>query len=318
MSVTITPAVRKKILDAAMAAERDPSVCLTVAMLAEHAGMSDKHFQRCFLAVLGESPKSYVRRLRLQIAAYLLKWSDASIVHLADGAGFETHAGFTKAFSKLYGMSPLQFRKATDLTPFLEFPREHPEAHHLQAAQSTQLAVRIQEVPDQRLAVMRSIGPTSKMATIWLKMIDWAKRRDLLHQEAVFLGIHNDYWDTLAESKYRYDAAIVVPEDFEFDDEVNTVLLPGGPVAMTEFEGSVVEADRTWGRFADQWLPVSGYQFRMNLAYDCYPVGVVTAGRVKQVLMSIRGYSATLCLPVIKKQPQISRSRRSRKQFVLR
>jgi len=73
MPSTITPAVRKKFLGAAMAAERDPSVCLTVAMLAEHAGMSDKHFQRCFLAMLDESPKNYVRRLRLQIAAYLLK-----------------------------------------------------------------------------------------------------------------------------------------------------------------------------------------------------------------------------------------------------
>ncbi len=299
MPITITPAVRKKILGAAMAAERDPSVCLTVAMLAEHAGMSDKHFQRCFLAVLGESPKGYVRRLRLQIAAYLLKWSDASIVDLAIGAGFETHSGFTKAFSKLYGMSPLQFRKATDLTPFLEFPRKHPEAFDLEAAQSTQLAVRIQEAPDQRLAVMRAIGPTSKMAAIWLKMTDWAKRRGLLNQASIFLGLHNDYWDAFAEDKYRYDAAIVVPEDFEVDDEVNTVLLPGGPVAMTEFQGSLAEADRTWSRFTDQWLPVSGYQFRLGLAYDRYPVEVVAAGRVKQILMSIRGYSATLCLPVI-------------------
>ncbi len=131
-------------------------------------------------------------------------------------------------------------------------------------------------------------------------MIDCAKRRGLLHQRSIFLGIHNDYWDTYAEGKYRYDAAIVVPNDYEVDDEVNTVLLPGGLVAMTEFEGSVAEADRTWGRFADQWLPASGYQFRIRLAYDCYPADVVTAGRVKQVLMSIRGYSATLCLPVIK------------------
>jgi len=298
MPPTITPAVRKKILDAALAAERDSSVCLTVALLAEHAGMSDKHFQRCFLAVLGESPKSYVRRLRLQIAAYLLKWSDASISDLAFGAGFETHAGFTKAFSKLYGMSPLPFRKATDLTPFLEFPRKDPKDFNLEAARSTQLAVRMKNVPDQRLAVMRYIGSTSKMATIWLKMTDWVKRRGLLNQDTIFLGLHNDYWDTFAEGKYRYDAAIVVPEDFEFDDEVNTVRLPGGLVAMTEFQGSVAEADRTWGRFTDQWLPASGYQFRLRLAYDCYPAEVVTAGRVKQVLMAIRGYSATLCLPV--------------------
>jgi len=300
MPTTVTPAVRKKILGAAMVAERDPSAGLTVAMLAEHAGMSDKHFQRCFVAVLGESPKNYVRRLRLQIAAYLLKWSDASIVQLAVEAGFETHAGFTKAFSKLYGMSPLQFRKATDLTPFLEFPREHPEASQLEAAQSTQLAVCIQEVPDQRLAVMRSIGPTSKMATVWLKMIAWAKRRGLLSQESIFLGIHNDYWDTLAEDKYRYDAAIVVPEGFELDDEVNTVLLPGGHVAMTQFEGSVAEADRTWSRFTDQWLPVSGYQFRLGLAYDRYPASVVTAGRVKQIVLAVKGYNATLCIPVMK------------------
>jgi len=56
----------------------------------------------------------------------------------------------------------------------------------------------------------------------------------LLNEESIFLGILDDYWDTFAEGKYRYDAAIVVPDDFEGDDEVNTVLLPGGPVAKQD------------------------------------------------------------------------------------
>lgn len=300
MPTTITPAVRKKILDAAIAAEQDASADLSVAMLADLVEMSEKHFQRCFRAVLGESPKKYVRRIRLQAAAYLLKWSDASIVDLAHHSGFDTHAGFTKAFTKLYGQSPLHFRQSSSVVPYLEFPIKRSNGFDLESARATQLVVRLEEQPDYRVAAMRYVGPVEKMASIWQTMNAWAKQNNLLHPETITLGIHHDYWDPHAEDKYRYDAAIVIPDDFEVDDQVNTFVIPGGTVAKTEFSGSLEQADRCWTRFADQWLPASGYQFRGRFAFDHYPVEIITAGRIKQILLAITGFRATLCMPVKK------------------
>jgi AraC family transcriptional regulator len=298
MPANISPALRKKILSAAQAAERQLDDNITIATLAEMAGLSDKHFQRCFKQILGESPKRYLRRLRLQAAAYHLKWSDAAVTDLALRFGFESHAGFTKAFSKAYGTSPQAFRAASEVTPYLRFPREIVGEFDLAAAQVTQLVVRVEEQPSRRAATMRHVGPIESMAGIWKPMIAWAKRHSLFSESAMLLGIHNDYWDEPSADRYRYDAGIVVPEDFDADDEVQIVRMPGGAVAMTEFSGSVAMADEVWRQFVDQWLPVSGFKLRTGTAYDVYPPSLFEEGILRTILRTLSGVRATFCIPI--------------------
>lgn len=98
----------------------------------------------------------------------------------------------------------------------------------------------------------------------------------------------------------RYGAAIAISNDFKVDNNVNTFVIPGGTVAKMEFSGSLEQADRCWTRFADHWLPASGYQFSGRFAYDHYPIEIITAGRIKQILLAITGFRATLCMPVKK------------------
>ncbi|MEM9369511.1 MAG: helix-turn-helix transcriptional regulator, partial [Planctomycetota bacterium] len=119
MAGGVTLELSRRIVDAALAAERDPSSNLSVEDLADYLGVSDKHFQRCLRQIFGESPKSYVRRIRLQRSAYFLKWSDVPVIQVAKQAGFLTHAGFTRAFAKAYALTPQQFREARDVAPFL-------------------------------------------------------------------------------------------------------------------------------------------------------------------------------------------------------
>ena len=296
----ISSNLRRRIIDAALAAERDSSEELSVSTLAEFAEVSDKHFQRCFRQIIGESPKSYVRRLRLQKAAYLLKWSDIPVINIAMRAGFSTHAGFTKAFVRAYSLSPQQFRESRDVMPYLFSRETDVDPTDFNDLAVSRLIVRVQQQPDWRVAAMRHIGPTEKIAEVWPRMIAWADGRSLLNEQSILLGIHNDYWDTNAEDKYRYDAAIVVPSDFTSDDEVNAFSIPAGEIAMTEFSGSLSQADVTWGRFVDQWLPVSGYQFRANFVFDHYPVELVTGGRLQNILQTLVGIRATFCIPVKK------------------
>lgn len=298
MASEISPELRRRIFDTALAAERDFSADLTVSALAQHAGLSDKHFQRSFRAVIGESPKKYIRRIRLQAAAYLLKWSDITVTEVAMTAGFETHAGFNKAFVKAYGQSPQDFRTSHNVTPYLHFKREQNKPLELEDVEAIQLLVRIEQVPSKRIATMRHIGPVEKMAEIWPQMTTWAKQHQLLNEKTEVLGIHNDYWDDNAADRYRYDAAIVVPDNFVADEQVSTVTIPGGLVAMTEFSGSINGMDTTWRRLVDQWLPISGYQVRTGYAYDHYPLELVTGGVLQTILATLTGIRATLCLPI--------------------
>ncbi|MEM6329319.1 MAG: helix-turn-helix domain-containing protein [Planctomycetota bacterium] len=301
MAATKVP-TRRQILMAARAAEQDQSPGLTVAMLAEHAGVSEKHFQRAFKRVVGESPKKYVRRLRLQTAAYMLKWSDLPVTQIAMQAGFDTHAGFTKAFAKAYGLAPSDFRQASGVAPYLRRREEEDAAADAEISAATldaqRLVVRIEQTPPTRIAAMRHTGPTEETSRVWPRFMEWADRRGLVKPDATFLGVHNDYWDPNAAGRYRYDAAVVVPDGFEPDGEAVTLVMPGGPVAKTEFRGSLADAEAAWRRFAEQWLPISGHGFRIHYAYDIYPASLVTGGALQRVVQSLVGIEATLCIPI--------------------
>ena len=78
--------------------------------LAEMAGYSLPHFHRIFTAEIGENISTYIRRVRLERAARKLMMGAVDLTQVAMGAGYQTHAAFSKAFKQRYGYTPSQFR----------------------------------------------------------------------------------------------------------------------------------------------------------------------------------------------------------------
>ncbi len=61
--------------------------------------------------VLGETPGTHQRRLRLDRGAWLLLTSSATVLDIALVTGFENHETFTRAFRARFGVTPSTFRK---------------------------------------------------------------------------------------------------------------------------------------------------------------------------------------------------------------
>jgi len=78
--------------------------------LAEALGIHRAHLARVFRARYSESLGEYVRRLRLQWAAAELASTETPLAVLAVEAGFCDQSHFTRAFRKLYGVTPARFR----------------------------------------------------------------------------------------------------------------------------------------------------------------------------------------------------------------
>lgn len=93
---------------AKLAAQRDERHSL--ADLARELGTSASTFQRAFARLVGESPKQFSRRLQLESAALALIASDHSVLTIALDAGFESHEGFTRAFTGYFAIPPSEFR----------------------------------------------------------------------------------------------------------------------------------------------------------------------------------------------------------------
>ncbi len=79
-------------------------------ILADVAGFSIPHFHRVFTACTGESAINYVRRNRLVRAGQKFRMGAVDIMDVALAAGYESHASFSKAFKKQFGISPSEFR----------------------------------------------------------------------------------------------------------------------------------------------------------------------------------------------------------------
>lgn len=81
--------------------------------LARVAGYSPWHSARIFKELVGKAPFEYIRALRLSHAAVKLKEEDIRIIDVALDFVFDSHEGFTRAFSKQFGMSPKFYSKNT-------------------------------------------------------------------------------------------------------------------------------------------------------------------------------------------------------------
>ena len=91
--------------------ERRLDAQLSLDDLADVACLSPYHFSRQFTARFGFSPMAYVRARRLEIAAERLRAGpQISLIDLALDCGFDSQEGFTRAFSRAYGVSPGRYR----------------------------------------------------------------------------------------------------------------------------------------------------------------------------------------------------------------
>jgi AraC family transcriptional regulator len=82
---------------------------ITLHRLASEAGYSPWHAAKIFKTLTGKTPFEYIRAMRLSRAAMRLRDEDVRIVDVAFDFVFDSHEGFTRAFSKQFGLTPQRF-----------------------------------------------------------------------------------------------------------------------------------------------------------------------------------------------------------------
>lgn len=86
---------------------------MTLKELADVVGYSPWHMARIFKEVTGKPPFEYLRGLRLSKAALVLRDYDTKVIDVALDFVFDSQEGFTRAFSKEFGVSPYKYSKTT-------------------------------------------------------------------------------------------------------------------------------------------------------------------------------------------------------------
>lgn len=96
---------------AVVAMSADPSRRWTVEGLAREALMSRSVFADRFDQCCGMSPIEFLTTWRMHLARRLLEQERASVLDVAERCGYESPASFSKAFKRIMGAGPGQFRK---------------------------------------------------------------------------------------------------------------------------------------------------------------------------------------------------------------
>ena len=90
----------------------DPGAGWTLEALAKRTGASRSVLATRFSDCVGETPMRYLALWRMQLAARLLADGNDKIASVAEKVGFGSEAAFSRAFKKLTGRSPSNWRKA--------------------------------------------------------------------------------------------------------------------------------------------------------------------------------------------------------------
>lgn len=83
---------------------------LSVVSLSSMMAMDRTSLYRKMQTVMGESPSSYIKNMRLAVAARLLDKTDLSIHDVAVRTGFSSTKYFSSAFKEKYGVLPAKYR----------------------------------------------------------------------------------------------------------------------------------------------------------------------------------------------------------------
>jgi AraC-like DNA-binding protein len=88
-----------------------PAEAWTLERLSEQAGLSRSSLHDRFVHFIGQAPMQYLTRWRMQVAAGLLRDSNAKLIEVALDVGYESEAAFSRAFKRAVGVAPGAWRR---------------------------------------------------------------------------------------------------------------------------------------------------------------------------------------------------------------
>ncbi|WP_017415476.1 helix-turn-helix domain-containing protein [Clostridium tunisiense] len=240
---------------------------ITLYMLANAAGYSPWHCTRIFKELTDKTPFEYIRALRLSRAAIKLRDEDVKIIDVALDFVFDSHEGFTRAFSKQFGMTPQYYCKNTP--PLKLFMPSHIRDYYLM----------IEKGED-------NMTKNSEVKTVFVQVVDRPARKLILkrgikatHYFEYCEEVGCDVWGVLSsikEALYEpigmwmpsnlikpgtsvYAQGVEVPVNYEGEIPEGFDLIDLKPCKMMVFQGQPYENEKFDDEINQLWDTMKNY-----------------------------------------------------------
>jgi AraC family transcriptional regulator len=245
----------------------------TLRDLSARAGWSRFHLHRDFRRMVGETPKAYTLRLRLERAAVRLVTTGDTVLQVALDGGFASHEVFTRAFRRHFGETPARYRAAA-----LARASRDTRARHGALIETTGPCIGLFHFPVDSTRRRPSVMPTLSIV-----------RQELAAQPMLFVRVRagrDEIAKSIGESLgkafpfaqmsgvgiagrpftrylstgpglYEMEIGVPVAAAVAGDGDVQAGTLPGGPVAVAVHGGPYDQLSETFAAL-QRWIEAGG------------------------------------------------------------
>ncbi len=267
---------------------------------ADYAGISRQmnvspfYFQRIFSVVCGLTPGEYIRNRRLALAGSELFRTDSRVIDVALKYGYDTHDGFTRAFTRFHGATPSAVRKGkADVKSFAPL--------HISIILKGGTGMNYKIIKKEAFRVLEKVETHSIVDEANKNTIPefWSRAKAdgtvdtlidaLADGETDILGIC--YGNTPTDSKtFEYSIAAVCDEDQSAPAGFRIKEIPARTWAVFECVGPMPEAiQQTWHKIITEFFPSSDYEPTYEMDIEVYPDGDMSdADYRSRILVAIK------------------------------
>ncbi|MGW5059648.1 AraC family transcriptional regulator [Streptomyces sp. NPDC004096] len=192
---------------------RDASHNVDIDVIARQAHTAPHYFRKIFRDTTGESVQRYVRRYRLELAAYRLVFTSWPVHEVAARCGYSAHAPFTRAIREVFGSTPAELRRREPSAPW---PMSGPSYSGLVEVDSGTRVV----------AFLRHFGSHASLAGRWRHLRDWLEVHGYEPDAQQPVEITHDDPELYQDASIRFDVGTVVPPAFVPSDGIGLQVVP--------------------------------------------------------------------------------------------
>ncbi len=274
----------------------DAHICekITFRQLSGAAGYSPWHSARVFREITGRTPFEYIRALRLSRAALLLRDEKHRILDVALDFVFDSHEGFTRAFTKEFGLAPKKYSRETPPIQ-LFMPVKAFDAYRAlqkggidmpEGKGAKTVFVQIIERPARKVLLKRGIGATDYFmyceevgCDVWALLS--SVKEALYEPVGMWLPKH-----LIKEGSSQYVQGVELPLDYGNAVPEGYELIELPPCRMMIFQGEPYNDDDFMEAIGEVWETIEKYDPRVY-GFEWAPE---SAPRFQLAPMGYRGY----------------------------
>jgi len=236
--------------------------------LAQIANYSPFHFQKLFKQMMGESPKQYVLKLRIETALHLLIIHQSkTISEVSADCGFSSPAVFSRAIKNFYGISPDKFRslKLEERSAYLKAKNQQAKKGAILPIKEESFPIEIKKM--QAIRGIYSIAPydePSKIKEIFDELQKAAKNNEIALDESKMMGIISPHQGNI------YKCFLPLKDHFQISKKFNVIEIKQGIYASFKVVGNNEQTLKAAQYFYQQWLPKSGYRIADIIGFEIF------------------------------------------------